>query len=76
MFPCGIDKFSLLMHVLDVGTKDAFFTNAIDGWMWKPRTGSSSESVANFKMLHSETATLPPLENKKIIIAFHIINAN
>lgn len=33
MFPCGIGKFSLLMHVLDVGTKDAFFTNAIDGWM-------------------------------------------
>lgn len=33
MFPCGIGKFSLLMHVhvLDVGTKDAFFTNAIDG---------------------------------------------
>lgn len=70
MFPCGIDKFSLLMHVLDVGTKDAFFTNAIDGWMWNPRTGSSSE------MLHNETSPLLPPENKKIIIAFHIIIAN
>lgn len=76
MFPCGIGKFSLLMHVLDVGTKDAFFTNAIDGWMWNPRTGSSSEPVANFKMLHNETFPLLPPENKKIIIVFHIIIAN
>lgn len=76
MFLCGIDKFSLLMYVLDVGIKDVFFINVIDGWMWKFRIGFFFELVVNFKMLYNEIVIFFFFENKKIIIVFYIINVN
>ena len=63
-----IGKVSLLIQVLPIGRQDGIFVSKqIEGFIWKPRTGSFSHPVTNFKMLWRDIlpSTLLPAEERK-----------
>ena len=63
-----IGKVSLLIQVLPIGRQDGIFVSKqIVGFIWKPRTGSFSHPVTNFKMLWRDIlpSTLLPAEKRK-----------
>ena len=63
-----IGKVSLLIQVLPIGRQDGMFVSKqIVGFIWKPRTGSFSHPVTNFKMLWRDIlpSTLLPAEKRK-----------
>lgn len=60
-FSAGLGNLRQPIQVFADGKKESWML----GWMWKPRTGSSSVLVTNVKMLDDDNPCLLSPEKKK-----------